>query len=457
MGAASVAATAAATSKSNRATFKRGGVPGRAPLLFFLHQRRGPAHNARVTATTEEPRGPATSTKRARAAAAITVAGSLAIACVAGRTGTADLKDAHVAAVSFLPEMNGEPQARAQVLFQDGALSTAVPGGALWTFGDTFTGSRDEAGKPRFTGCLSNTMAFLAEGEKGWPPRLVYLAGSEGLAASPLRLADGEDDKKRRLWPLAGVWLPERGGGTAYMFYGLIDVTGPGPWGFKGVGTGLARAERAFGAYERLGGGAGGWPMDPTSIVRRDGYLYLYAPRRFEGEKVLSSGLLVGRVREEEIENPSKYEFLGAPSIRGEPRWTSRIEDARPARQDVWGQASVAWNEYLKAYVLATSSNFGHPRRIQLDVSETPWGPWRPLAGQRWETRGNREAAGVLADCSIVVPEREGEKTQLIYCTMLHPELDEDGGRVITLSFCRMLTREWALTSPEAVRVELSR
>ena len=29
--------------------------------------------------------------------------------------------------------------------------------------------------------------------------------------------------------------------------------------------------------------------------------------------------------------------------------------------------------------------------------------------------------------------------------------------RVITLTFCRMLSREWALTSPEGVRIRLSR
>jgi Domain of unknown function (DUF4185) len=383
----------------------------------------------------------------------------LVTACAGSRRGAmdADSERARAAAVAFLPEMAGEPQAGAQVLFQDGALATPVPGGTLWTFGDTFTGSRDDAGNPRFTGCLSNTMALLPEGETGWPARLTYLAGADGLAASPLRLAVGEDDKKRRLWPLAGVWLPSRAGGSAYMFYGLIDVTGPGPWGFKAVGTGLARALKPLGRYERLRDGAGAWPMDPTSIVRRDGYLYLYAPRRFEGEKVLSSGLLVGRVREAEIEDPSRYEFLGVPDSRGRARWTSRIEDAAPARREVWGQASVAWNEYLKAYVLATSSNFGHPSHIQLDTSPTPWGPWWPIAGPHWETRGNPMAGGMHADSSITVPEREGEKTQLIYCAMLHPELDEDGGRVITLTFCRILTREWALTSPEAVRIELSR
>jgi hypothetical protein len=364
--------------------------------------------------------------------------------------------------------MTSEEANRSQVLYQDGAVPTALPGGTLWTFGDTFTGTRGEDGKPKYSGCLSNTMAFLKVGDKGWPPRVEYLVGKDGLARSPLSLAPEEDEKTRRLWPLAGVSevkddRTSDGGECAYMFYGLIDVTGPGPWGFKQVGTGLARADAAFGPYERLhapGAPAdswGGWPMDPSSIARRDGWLYLYAPRRFKGEKDLSSGLLVGRVRETNIEDPAKYEFLSWPDSRGQPRWSARIEEAMSARQDVWGQASVAWNDYLKAYVLATSSNLGHPRRIQLDTSPTPWGPWQPLAGVRTYTAGHEHASGVIMDDSIVVPEREGETTQLIYCTMLQPELDEGGGRVITLTFCRMLKREWAFTSPEGVRVELAR
>jgi len=358
---------------------------------------------------------------------------------------------ATIKSVTLLPEMWGEPARRANVLFQDGALATPVPGGTLWTFGDTFTGTRGEDGKPKFTGALSNTMALLPTGSSGWPPKLEYLAaGADGLATPALALLPDEDPKTRRLWPLAGVWLEREERGTrtarAYMFYGLIDVTGPGPWGFRPVGTGLARADKAFGAYTRLAqpdGGKGHWPIDASSIVRKDGYLYMFAPRRFKGEQDLSSGMLVARVPEEKIEDRSSYEFF-AGTTPGEgdnaARWVKRVENAAPGADDVWGQASVAWNVYLKRYVLATSSNFFKHDEIQLRVSPSPWGPWTALA----------PAVGL-----VKVPERAGEETQLIYCTMLHPELDEDGGRVITLTFCRMLKREWALTNPEGVRIEL--
>jgi serine/threonine protein kinase len=357
---------------------------------------------------------------------------------------------AAVKAARFLPEMWGEPARRAGVACQDGALPTSVPGGTLWTFSDTFLGTRAEDGTPKVTGALSNTMAFLPTDATGWPPRLEYLAaGAGGQATAPLSVRSDEDPKTRRLWPLAGVWLENAGAGVgatagrAYMFYGLVEVTGSGPWGFKSAGTGLARADAPFGAYERLPQPAGGWPIDPSSLVRRDGYLYLFAPRRFKGEQDVSSGLLVARVPERAIEDPASYEFFAGMDASGggvSPRWTRRVEDAAPAAESVWGQASVAWSGYLGAYVLATASNIFRHDQIQIRSGPTAWGPWTPV--------GTNEGY-------VKVPERPGEETQLIYCAMLHPELDEQDGRVITLTFCRMLKREWALTNPEGVRIEL--
>ncbi|MFY9345089.1 MAG: DUF4185 domain-containing protein [Planctomycetota bacterium] len=343
---------------------------------------------------------------------------------------------AAVVATTFLPEIAADGAREAHVLYQDGALPTPVPGGTLWTFGDTFLGTRNPDGSPAYAGDRSNTIALLPAGERSFPPKLRYLRSDDGVARAPLTLLDGEDAKTRRLWPLAGVQLGER----SYMFYGLIDITGPGPWGFKPLGTGLARSDVAFGAYERLAPTGGGWPIDPTSIVQRDGWLYLYAPRRFHGEQALHSGLLIARVRPDDLERPDTYGFFAGRDERGEPLWTVRVEDAVEATDGVWGQASVAWHPAARAFLLATSSNLFRADGIQLRRSATPWGPWEPLSS---------------SDGWITVPERPGEQTQLIYCTMLHPELDDPDGRTVTLTFCRMLKREWAFTNPELVRVEL--
>jgi hypothetical protein len=197
--------------------------------------------------------------------------------------------------------------------------------------------------------------------------------------------------------------------------------------------------------------------MDPTSIVERDGFLYLYAPRRFKGEKDASSGLLVGRVRGEDIEDPAKYEFFAGVNEKNEPVWVSRVEEAQGAVDGVWGQASVAWNPYLGGFVLAGSSDIFNHDMIRLRKSDTPWGPWEALGVDG--TGGDVGLVDVALghDGFVRVPERPGETTTLVYCTMLHPELDEQGGRVITLTFCRMLKRDWDFASPEGVRMTLRR
>jgi hypothetical protein len=83
---------------------------------------------------------------------------------------------------------------------------------------------------------------------------------------------------------------------------------------------------------------------------------------------------------------------------------------------------------------MATSSDFFHPRELQLRVASEPVGPWS-------------------APARVAVPEVPGKTTDLVYCTYLHPELETADGLLLT--FCRMLRGEWELTNPETVRVRL--
>lgn len=340
-----------------------------------------------------------------------------------------------IAEVAFLGEIHGAPARDAHVLLQDGAIPTPLANGTLWTFGDTFLGTRDTNGNPQWAGDRSNTVAWLAAGPHDHPPPLQYLRGADGRAAPPLRLLPDEDPKRRRLWPLAGIQLGER----VYLYYGLIDIAGEGPWGFRVVGTGLARASEPLGPYERLPQPtATPWP-DASSIVRDGEHLLLFAPRRFHGEQDPRSGLCIARVAATAIERTEAYEYFSGCDAQGAPRWTNDVRAAVAAADDVAGQASIAWNAHLGAYLLATSCDLAHPRTIRLRSASTPFGPFADVA----------PAAGGR----IELPERQGEQTQLVYCAMLHPELDRDGGRIVTLTCCRMLKRPWALVNPECVLV----
>lgn len=356
-----------------------------------------------------------------------------------------------VAAVEFLGEIAGEPARAAHVLLQDGAIPTPIAGGTLWTFGDTFLGTLGADGAPQWAGGHSNTMAFLPAGPHDHPPPLQYALAADGRAAAPLALLPGEDPAKRRLWPLAGVQL----GDTVHLFYGLIDVVGEGPFGFAVLGTGLARGAPPFGPFERLPlPPSGTWPVDPSSIVRDGEQLLLFAPRRFHGEQDPRSDLCVARVAAAAIADPNAYSFFAGLDDDGGARWARDAASAVPAARDVAGQASVAWNAHLGGYLLATSCELARPRTVRLRFAHRPFGPFVDVAvGSALGVPGDGAGDGGR----IELAERSGETTQLVYCAMLHPELDRDGGRTITLTCCRMLQRPFALTNPESLRVTFGR
>ncbi|HNS20615.1 MAG TPA: hypothetical protein PKH24_08955 [Sedimentisphaerales bacterium] len=107
--------------------------------------------------------------------------------------------------------------------------------------------------------------------------------------------------------------------------------------------------------------------------------------------------------------------------------------------KDVYGQTSVVWNEYLRKYVLAASSNMFHPREIWFLTADKPFGPWsKPIA-------------------HVTVPEyRQGKKVELVYCSYLHPELFHENGRIMNLTFSLHLTDSAFDANNEVVEVEVN-
>src|SRR5580765_1781993 len=77
---------------------------------------------------------------------------------------------------NFLGFLWNEAHAKASIISQDGGQSFAVPGGAIWAFGDTFKGSRSTDGTPQYAGgAVSCAIAFLGKEARAWPPALQYL------------------------------------------------------------------------------------------------------------------------------------------------------------------------------------------------------------------------------------------------------------------------------------------
>jgi hypothetical protein len=308
---------------------------------------------------------------------------------------------------NFLGSLWNESHARASIVSQDGGQSFAVPGGAIWAFGDTFKGSRSADGAPHFAGgAVSCSIAFLEENARIYPPTFNYLVSSNGDVVSPFAYFPNEPAERYRIWPLGGIHV----NGQYYLFYSLIEIFGKGQWDFRGVGSGLGRSTMALGPYERLRS-RGDWrfPVGAAQVLEADAWIYLYEIKETKGKQ----GVALARVRSEKIEDPDAYEFYTGAG----PEFSSRKKAATLLVKNVPGQVSVAWNSYLKKYVMTSSSDFDHPREIRFLLADAPYGPWSPSVAR------------------IEVPEyRQGKRVELVYCAYLHPELFRENGRVMNLT-----------------------
>jgi hypothetical protein len=105
--------------------------------------------------------------------------------------------------------------------------------------------------------------------------------------------------------------------------------------------------------------------------------------------------------------------------------------------EDVWGQVSVVWNEYLEEFaMLHVGGVFSDPRSVYLRTANAPWGPW------------SRKTLIMKLEGKL----GEGFKG-LIYCPYLHPELFREKGRIMPFTYCVLED----FSNPALMEIELVR
>jgi hypothetical protein len=328
----------------------------------------------------------------------------------------------------FLGSVWNEGHRKASIISQDGGYSYPTPEGTLWLFGDTFKGSRDETGKPHFAGgAVSCSIALLSHRNAHAPPVLKFFSGKDGTVAAPLDFLPGESREHKRMWPLSGIYIQ----GTYYMYYTVIEIFGTGAWDFKIFGAGLAFSDKPLSRYKRIQSKQH-WefPVSPTEIVLVDDWLYLYEVSKKGGKQ----GIWLSRVRPAEIENPDSYEYY----CGSDTRFCSDKNKQALFLENIYGQVSIVWNEYLGKYILASSSDFSNPLEIRLYTADKPHEKWgKPVA-------------------RILVPEyRQNKKVELVYFTYFHPELFRENGRIMNLSFSLQLKDSGFDANNEMIEVEI--
>ncbi len=267
------------------------------------------------------------------------------------------------------------------VIGQDGCTPILIDNVMMWTFGDTIVGSwkGDLSVNDTFEctavmkGMLSNSLAFTAIPDDSTIADLEFLFYKEnGVVAQFIKPFPGEDPALWRFWAIDGIQIDA----TVYVYYMLVCIDKnlankePGGLPIRVFGVGIAewikpkawkpgdavsfkRTVKLFNEGEPLFGDA---------VIRRGDYLYLIGHGPSSKNRVPA---YTARVRPSLIRKRSGYEYLDAGG-----RWTKNMIYAAPIMEDVMGEPSLSYNEFLNEYVILYCSIDGRIKTIAFDNFE---------------------------------------------------------------------------------------
>lgn len=313
----------------------------------------------------------------------------------------------------------------------DAGYSLPIGPRTLWLFGDVFL-LHPTNPERRYVGGVTNTGLLVPRGGVKALRRYTFLTDrTTGLARPVIPYLAGEGPEVR-LWPFGG-WYDTRQR-RIYLYWARIRTTGEGgPFGFVVEGYGLAAADAASPedlSFRRLPNADGSeiwWPYRPPSkegarpsppvfgsavvggVPENEPYLYIVGLGEAAGRK---PGKLA-RVRRDQIENLAAYEYFSGTPAR--PSWSRRVEDSADIEglSDFPSELSVSYNRWLKGYLAVHSVAISE--RIRLSLAPNPWGPYRTIA-------------------EIGAPHQAFENA-FCYAGKEHPELAEDRGRIIYVTY----------------------
>lgn len=318
---------------------------------------------------------------------------------------------------------------------QDGAYSIPFDGETLWFFGDTLVGSRvpgeslwfpggepvgpgDMSGHGSIEKLYTNTGLILREstGRNGLR-NYKYICDASGNLKQ-LVPREPSEHEEIRVWCLHGCALGQK----VYLYYLTVHMMaeGPLPVNFELVGAGLAVGDTCDWNFHRIcyGNSTLWWTAQLPQFGTAA--LHLQAEKRMYVYGVMKDATGVqrcylARVKEDEIEQRAKYEYL----ISKQPRWGSDPRQAISIMCDMPNEMSASWNPYLECYLAVHSLDL--TGKIVGRTAPHPWGPWsEPVV--LW----------------TVVPPRLDYKIpyeHLIYAGKEHPELTDQNGRVLYLTY----------------------
>jgi hypothetical protein len=302
----------------------------------------------------------------------------------------------------------------------DAGYSLPIGRDVLWIFGDCFL-LHPTAPERRYVGGVSNAGLLLRAG-RGRSPLRNYRFITDPVTHLAREIVERVPDEGNdvRIWPQGGWFDPTLR--RAYLTYATIRTHGPGPFDFKDIGHGMSVADIADPdrlLFRRLPGPSGSrlwWPSgggaatygQAVASTAPGGWVYIVGIAEGQGEK----SARLARVRTDRIGELAAYEYLVAATPS--PHWSSD-----PSRAGIvegltgFSEASIAYNRYLGGWLAVHS--VGLDQKVRLCLAPEPWGPYRTIA-----EIGAPHQAFANAFC---------------YAGKEHPELAEQGGKVIYITY----------------------
>lgn len=304
----------------------------------------------------------------------------------------------------------------------DGATSIPLSAAnSLWIFGDTVEGPFKTIRNLDLTKLRSNTAALVPRQDASHGIKdFRFLSDATGKRPRQIVPFDpNENPSQTRIWAVHGI----TSGDDIYLFYHRITL-------LKGVdvfvnfqlnGMGIAKANARDLKFSRLTAPDGTrefWkgeqPTFGVFVMKADEYVYLWGS--------LMTGMFLARTSPDRIEDLSSYEYLVQAPTAAQPhvtpRWDKTFQPTAPLFDSVPNEMSAAYNQHLKKYIAIHSYN--RDNKIVMRIADDIVGPWS-------------------APEVIYRPKLTGDD-DLIYAAKEHPELAQDGGRKIYVSFVNSAT-----------------
>jgi hypothetical protein len=301
--------------------------------------------------------------------------------------------------------------------FGDTLIGRRIPGQSMWFVDGQPVGPADMSHRGSIDLMINNTgLIFPPQRASKGLAEFDFIVDESGNPRPLIPLEGDEHPDRDRIWCQHGIALGDR----VYLSFIKVRMkpigSCPFPVCFDIVGSGLVVGSTVDWRFRRIArdGDPILWsaenPHFATAFLAAGEYIYLY------GTVVRNDvqRCFLARTRFDRIESIDTYEYFTGPG----PAWSHDISRAVSIFDHMPSELSVSWNDHLGAYLAIHSLDL--TGNIVARTAPAPWGPW--------------SGPTILWSASSTHPAALSYPT-LVYAGKEHPELSEQGGRVIYLTY----------------------